>query len=180
MPLSLRISLSLLLLALPSVRAQLAPADDFFHRGAQSYITNNLAKAREAVDQGLQIYPKDTKLKKLDELLKQQQQSQNNQQDQQGQQDQEQQSKDSQQRQDKKDQQQQEQQKQQQEQPKQQDKDTGDKPKEQKGNQQQARPAQMTPQQAERLLDSQKGSEQVLWFKPEGKPENPDRPTKDW
>jgi Ca-activated chloride channel family protein len=57
--------------------------------------------------------------------------------------------------------------------------------KDQKGEQQQAqaRPVQsgqMTPQQAQRLLDSQMGTEQVLWFKPEGKPEDASKPVKDW
>src|SRR5262245_23951325 len=51
-------------------------ADDFFHTGAQSYITNNVASAREQVDRGLALFPDDPKLKQLDELLKQQQQNQ--------------------------------------------------------------------------------------------------------
>ena len=67
-------ALSLLLLAGQAVCAQ--PADEFFHSGAQSYISNNVAKAREEVDNGLKLYPDDLKLKKLDELLKQQSQSQ--------------------------------------------------------------------------------------------------------
>ena len=53
-------------------------ADDFFHTGAQAYLTNNTASAREQVDKGLKLYPNDTKLKKLDELLKQQHSSNNN------------------------------------------------------------------------------------------------------
>ena len=81
---SLLISLSLLPLSWQAACAQLAPADDFFHSGAQSYITNNIAGARQAVDAGLAAYPDDIKLKKLEELLKQQsqQQSQQNQQSQ--------------------------------------------------------------------------------------------------
>src|SRR6266704_3591958 len=67
-------ALSLLLLAGEAVCAQ--PADEFFHSGAQSYLSNNVAKAREEVDNGLKLYPDDLKLKKLDELLKQQSQSQ--------------------------------------------------------------------------------------------------------
>jgi len=38
----------------------------------------------------------------------------------------------------------------------------------------------MTPQEAQRLLDAQKGDEKVLQFKPDGKPENINRPIKDW
>ena len=181
MPLRLPISLSLLLLWLPIARAQLAPADDFFHSGAQCYITNNIAKAREAVDAGLKLYPEDIKLKKLDELLKQQQQSQNDQSKQQNQQNQNQQSKQDQKDQDKQQQSKDNQQSQNQQQAQQ--KPDNEKSKEQKENQQQARTAKaapMTPQQAERLLDSQKGSEQVLWFKPGGRPEDSKTSTKDW
>src|SRR6266498_1053416 len=74
MQLRLLVSLSLPLLAGQAVCAQ--PADEFFHRGAQSYLSNNVTKAREAVDNGLKLYPEDLKLKKLDDLLKQQSQSQ--------------------------------------------------------------------------------------------------------
>src|SRR5271154_5091724 len=102
MRLSLLISLSLLLLSWQNTGAQLAPADDFFHAGAQFYISNSIPQAREQVDMGLKLYPNDEKLKKLDELLKQQQQSQQNQQNQQ---DQSQQSKDNQKSQPQKDQQ---------------------------------------------------------------------------
>jgi hypothetical protein len=38
----------------------------------------------------------------------------------------------------------------------------------------------MTPQEARQLLDAQKGDEMVLQLKPEGKPENRQRPIKDW
>src|SRR5436190_22345627 len=74
MRLRILMSLSLPLLAGQAVGAQ--PADEFFHSGAQSYLSNNVAKAREEVDNGLKLYPDDLKLKKLDELLKQQSQSQ--------------------------------------------------------------------------------------------------------
>src|SRR6266576_7231437 len=74
MRLRIPVSLSLLLLAGQAVCAQ--PADEFFHSGAQSYLSNNVARAREEVDNGLKLYPDDLKLKKLDELLKQQSQSQ--------------------------------------------------------------------------------------------------------
>src|ERR1019366_5219979 len=79
MRLPLPISLSLLLFAAQKVCAQLAPADDFFHSGAQFYLSNNIAGAKQAVANGLKFYPDDDKLKKLDELLKQQNQSQSQQ-----------------------------------------------------------------------------------------------------
>jgi Ca-activated chloride channel homolog len=88
MRLPLLISLSLLLFATQAVRAQFAPADDFFNSGAQFYISNNIPSALEQVEAGLKIYPDDGKLKKLEELLKQQQQNQQQQDQQQKQQDQ--------------------------------------------------------------------------------------------
>ena len=82
MRLSLPISLSLLplllLFAAQKAGAQLAPADDFFNSGAQFYISNNIPAALERAEIGLKLYPDDEKLKKLEELLKQQQQSQQN------------------------------------------------------------------------------------------------------
>src|ERR1017187_8918364 len=81
---TLRLLLSLsLLLAWQKVCAQLAPADDFFNSGAQLYISNNIPPALERVEGGLKIYPDDVKLKKLEQLLKQQQQQQQQKQDQQ-------------------------------------------------------------------------------------------------
>src|SRR6185437_1953957 len=78
MKLRLLISISLLAFALRSVGAE--SADDFFHSGARSYLSNNVAGARQEVDKGLKQFPDDVKLKKLDALLKQQQhQSQQNQ-----------------------------------------------------------------------------------------------------
>jgi Ca-activated chloride channel family protein len=48
-------------------------------------------------------------------------------------------------------------------------------------NQEQAYAAgQMTPEQAERLMDAQKGEEQMLQLKPENKPQDNGRPFKDW
>ena len=181
----------LLLCAAQKVCAQLAPADDFFHRGAQFYISNNVAQAKAAVDIGLKLYPDDEKLKKLDELLKQQsqQQSQQNQQPQKDQQDQKQQ--DQQQQQKSPEQQKQEDQKKagqkKDEQQKQQDQQTaspqkkeGEKPEDQKGEGQPVAPGQMTPEEAKRLLDAQKGDEQVLQLKPDGKPHDSRKPIKDW
>jgi outer membrane biosynthesis protein TonB len=201
MKLRLLISLNLLLLwSWQPARAQLMSADDFFHRGAQSYITNNLPKAQEAVDMGLKFYPQDDKLKKLDALLKQQSQQQQQQQ----QQNQSQQQKDKQQSQSQKsdsqkdqssskdspDQQKQDEQKQKEaeqkkaEQQKQQEaqKSSANQPKDQQqqGEEQPATPGQMTPEEAKRLLDAQKGNEQLLQMKPENKPRDHQRPAKDW
>jgi len=38
----------------------------------------------------------------------------------------------------------------------------------------------MTPEDAKRLLDAQKGDEQLLQMKPQEKPRDPSRPVKDW
>jgi len=191
MRLLLLISLSLLLASGRNAWAQLAPADDFFNSGAQFYISNNIPQALVPVEEGLKRYPDDVKLKKLHELLKQQQQSQQNQQ-QQNQQNQSQQSKDQQQSQQQKSQQQQkqdsqaqqkqnqaEQQKaQQQKQPEQQK--SGEKQDNQSEPGQPVAAGQMTPEEAKRLLDAQKGNEQVLQWKQQGKPEDSNRLIKDW
>src|SRR5258707_607405 len=84
MKLRLLISISLFVLVTQKLCAQ--SADEFFHTGAQAYLTNNTTTAKEQVDKGLKLYPDDIKLKKLDELLKQQQQQQNQQQQKQQQQ----------------------------------------------------------------------------------------------
>jgi Ca-activated chloride channel family protein len=180
MKLRLLISISLLALALQKADAQ--SADDYFHGGAQSYLSNNVAGARQEVDQGLKLFPDDVKLKKLDELLKQQQQQQSQQQQQQKEQQQKQsqqnqsQSKQNQQQQSQQ-QKQDEQQKQQQQKNQQRDQEKqGD---EQKKKEQQTPPGEMTPQEAKQLLDSQKGDESVL---PASQKEKHDRehPLKDW
>lgn len=181
----LLISLSVLLLAWQPARAQLAPAVDFFNSGAQFYISNNIPQAKDVVEMGLKLYPDDDKLKKLEALLNQQQQ--------QNQQNQSQQSKDNQKSQQQKsnDQKKQDEQKQnqadqkkaeQQKQPEQQKspadkKDGQEKPDEQS---QPVKPGEMTPAEAKRLLDAQKDNEQLLQWKPEGKPRDPSRPVKDW
>ena len=197
MRLSLPIILSLTLLTLQAACAQ--SADDFFNSGAQFYISNNIAQAKESVTNGLKLYPGDTKLKKLDELLKQQsqQQSQQNQQSQ-SQQNQKQQQQQSGQNQS----QQQSQQKQQQPQNQQaQNQSSQQNDKQQQEQQQQAKSAgkqsdgkqdgqtgqaqavaaqEMSPEQAQRLLDAQKGNEQFLQLKPKNPPESQNRPIKDW
>jgi Ca-activated chloride channel family protein len=182
MQLSLPISVSLLLLACQTGRALPAPAADFFNSGAQFYISNNLPQALAPVEEGLKLYPDDVKLKKLYELLKQQQQSQQNQQ-QQNQQNQSQQSKDNQKSQQQQNQQQQKQnsQAQQKQNPAEQQKAQQQKQQEKQGEQGQPVAAgQMTPEEAKRLLDGQKDGEQVLQWKPQGKPESLNRPIKDW
>jgi Ca-activated chloride channel family protein len=208
MTLRLLISLSLLLLAWQKVNAQLAPAEDFFNGGAQLYISNNVPAALEKVELGRKIYPEDEKLKKLEELLKQQQQQQQNQQQNQDQskQDQQQsQSKDDQKKDQQNQQNQSQQQKEQQEQQKQEDqkqkaaaekkdeppkdqdpqqssadKKNGDPKDKPEGEAQPVKPGEMTPEEAKRLLDAQKGNEQLLPMKPDGKPRNSQRPVKDW
>lgn len=160
-----------LLLALAAARAE--TADDFFHGGAMNYFSNNIPQALTVVTNGRALFPDDEKLKKLEELLKQQQNQQQQQQDQQNQQD----KKDEQKKdQDKKDQQQQQQNQQQKQNQKKQD----DKSKQEQQQQQQAKAGQMTPEQAKRLLDSQKGSESALVFRPPDKPKDDSKPVKDW
>jgi outer membrane biosynthesis protein TonB len=179
----------LLLFAWQKVCAQLAPAEDFFNSGAQLYISNNVPAALERVEMGLKTHPDDEKLKKLEQLLKQQQQQQQDQKDQQQKQDKDQkpQPKDQEKKSDhqKQDEQNQPDQKQDEEQkPPEQKKDSGDQPKDEKPEpppaQPPVKPGEMTPDEAKRLLDAQKGNEQLLQLKPEGKPRNPLRPVKDW
>ncbi len=199
----LRISLSLaLFLCAQKLCAQLLPADDFFNSGAQLYISNNVPAALERVEMGLKTYPDDEKLKKLEELLKQknqQQQQQNQQQPQQKDQQSQSQKSDDQKKQDQQNQKQdsqqpkQDEQKQNQpdqkkdesqkppEQPKPADeKKDGDKSKDQTGKGQPVKPGEMTKEEAKRLLDAQKGDEQILQLKPQDKPRDPNRPVKDW
>ena len=176
MRLRLLISISLFALALQKICAQ--SADDFFHGGAQAYLTNNTTLAKEQVDKGLKLYPDDIKLKKLDELLKQQQQQQQqqNQQQKQEEKNQSQSKPDQQQKSD--EQKQKEQQKQQEQQKPQQQKPDQDKPGE-KPKERPAQPGQMTPEEAKQLLDAQKGDEMLLPANNKDK-HNRDHPLKDW
>jgi Ca-activated chloride channel family protein len=186
-----------LLLSWQTARAQFAPADVFFDSGAQFYISNNIPSALEKTENGLKIYPDNEKLKKLEALLKQQQ-KQNQQQ--QNRQNQSQQQKSQQNSNGQKNQQQQNQQQNSQAQQKpegqkqnqsaqkkdgqqkqsEQQKSSAQKQENQNAEGQPVQPGQMTPEEAKRLLDSQKGGEQVLQLKPQGKPENPNQPVKDW
>lgn len=189
MRLLLPISVSLVL-AWQAARAQ--TADDFFNRGAHAYISNNIPQALVTVQDGLKQYPDDVKLKKLYELLKQrsQQQSQNNQspqkQNQKSQQNQsQQQSQNNQQNQQQSQQQKQNEQKQTgqknagQQKPQSQQA-SGEKPENQNGRNQPPAAGQMTPEEARRLLDAQKGDEQFLQLKPQAPPQNSQRPIEDW
>jgi len=167
--------------------AQLAPSDDFFNSGAQLYISNNIPAALESAEAGLKQYPNDEKLKKLEALLKQQQQqSQQNQQQNQLNQSQQQKSNGQQNQQQQKQQssannsQDQRKQNQSDQQQASAQKKDGDKQDQQKAEGQPVQPGQMTPEEAKRLLDAQKGDEQVLQWKPQGKPEDQNRPVKDW
>ena len=164
---ALRLLLSLsLLLAWSAARAQ--TAEDFFHGGAMFYLSNNIPKAKEEVASGLKLFPDNAKLKKLEELLNQQQQSQNNQQQQQP----------------KPDEQKPDEKKPDQQQKKPQPQ-PGQKPQESKSDEkkpeerEQVAAHAMTPQEAKQLLDSQKGEEQVLQFRPQ-EPKNRGKVLKDW
>ena len=173
-----------------AARAQ--SADDFFNSGAHFYISNNIPQALEPVESGLKQYPDDVKLKKLYELLKtaatiakqpvatkpakaiatakikQPAKSAATE-------------------------------------PAEfatakaertkpvgprktgqnnntasGEKQIGQKQENQNEQGQPVAAGQMTPEEAKRLLDAQKGDEQFLQLKPQGKPENPNQPIKDW
>ena len=185
---SRRFSLSLSLLILSLLRANAQNADEFFHGGAQHFLTNNIPGALEVVTNGLQRFPEDEKLKKLYELLNQQQQQK--QQDKKDEQKQDQQKQD-----DKKDQQSKSDQQKKDEEKNKQDaqkkeqekKDQAkagdkskDKPEEKSGEAQPVAAHAMTPEEAKQLLDAQKGDEQVLMFQPKAEPKNPAKQLKDW
>ena len=197
-------SLSLVLLALPA--AAVNTAEDFFHVGASNFLASKTEPALMAVTNGLRLDPQNIKLKKLEELLRQQQQQEKNQdqqkQDQQDKQDQE--KKDEQQKQDqqkKQDEQQkkdspqskEEEKKKQEEQAKkdQEKKDEQDKqgssPKDKKedGKEEEAQPAgtaamKMSLEDAVRFLEGLKFNEQAMPFKPPARTNRQDRVFKDW
>jgi Ca-activated chloride channel homolog len=169
----------LLLFAAQKLCAQFLPAEDFFNGGAQLYISNNIPAALTNTENGLKLYPNDEKLQKLEKLLKQQQQSQS-QQNQNQQQNQQQSSQQNSQDQKKSDEQKQNpaDQKKDEQQKSSAENSNDEKKENQNGENQIA--GQMTPEEAKRLLDAQKGDEQVLQLKPQGKPEQNQRPVKDW
>lgn len=179
--LRLLFSISLAALALQSARAE--SADDYFHSGAQSYLSNNVAGARQLVDKGLKLYPDDIKLKKLDELLKQQQHQQQQPQQQQNQQ-QQQQNQKSQSEPKQNEQQKQKEQKQNEEQKKQQNQKNQQRDQEKQNDEQQKKeqqtpPGQMTPKEAKQLLNSQKGDESMLPYNRQDQHQR-EHPLKDW
>lgn len=158
-------------------------AGDHFHRGAQFYVFGEKTNALVEVVTGLQKFPDDEKLKALAEILakeeRQQQQQQQNQ-DQKNEDQQKQQQEQQQAKQDQKEQQEKKDQQQQDQQPAQSSGEQKDK-EEQKGEAAQPMQAHaMTPQEAQQLLDAQKGQEQFLQFKPVEKPERRQRRLKDW
>jgi outer membrane biosynthesis protein TonB len=178
------LSLSALILLLPHAHAQ--NADDYFHGGAQHFLTNNIPAALEVVTNGLQRFPEDEKLQKLYELLNQQQQQQQQNQDQKQQNDQKDEQKQDQQKQDaQKDQESKSEQQKKDEEKKQQDaqkqeSEKKDQPEEKTGEPQQITAHQMRPEEAKQLLDAQKDDEQVLIFQPQGEPKNRTKQLKDW
>lgn len=181
------ISLSLLLLLTGwKANAQFAPPDDFFNSGAQLFISNNIPAALERVENGLRTYPDDEKLKRLEELLKQQQQQQQNQQNPspQKQQSQPQNSQEQQKQQEEKqkeaEQKKAEEQKQQEQKPADAQKKEGDKQDQPENAGEPLKAGQLTPEEAKRLLDAQKDNEQLLQMKPQEKPRNPLHTVKDW
>jgi Ca-activated chloride channel family protein len=190
----LPISVSLLLVW-QAARGQ--SAGDYFNSGAHAYISNNIPQALESVETGLKQYPDDVKLKKLYELLKQQnqQQSQNSQsQKNQNQQSQQNQSQQQQSQKNQQNQQQSQQNSQQQKQNKQnqsgqknagpqnpqRQQAAGEKQENQTSQNQSVSVGQMTPEEAKRLLDAQKGDEQFLQLKPSTPPQNRQPPIEDW
>jgi hypothetical protein len=165
-------------------------ADDVFHDGAVNYLSNNIPKALEVVTNGRALFPDDLKLKKLEELLKQQSQQQQQQQQKDEQQKQDEQKdqqskpdqKDEQKKKDEEKSQKQSDKKEQEKKPDQpQAKQSGEKSQEKDEDKQQPLAAHaMTPQEAKQLLDAQKGDEKVLQFMPQGEPKRRERMLKDW
>src|SRR6266404_5517824 len=203
-----KIALSISLMAFPfGLYAQ--TADDYFQGGAQSYIQAEKEKAKQEVFTGLQKFPTDPKLNGMAGLLKkQEEEKQKQEQQQQQQQDQKDQSKE-QQKQDsqsqkndqKQDSSEQKQQAKSDEEKKQQEaKQAQEKKDQQEKDQQQAKQSsgkpddksddkdgektyavgQMTPEQAQQLLDTQKNEEKLLPVKPTGKPVDRSKPLRDW
>lgn len=200
-----KLLLSLSLLCLTSTLATAATAEDFFHNGAQQYIFDELAKAKEITQRGLSLFPNDPKLKRLEELLKeeeQQQQNEQNQKDQkedQSQQEQDQQkqnqpqpdqqqeqpseqSKDEHQQQQQAQQEKQDQQQQQQQNAEKKDASQGqENPDDQKdGQAAQAALARMTLQDALQLLDTTKDDENLMPFHLQLRTNRNDRVLKNW
>jgi hypothetical protein len=159
-------------------------AEDYFHRGAQFYVFGEKTNAVVEVVTGLQRFPDDENLRALAEILakedeqeqqqQQQEQEQKNEDQQKQQQDQQPANQNQTNEQEKKDQ---EQKDQEQAQSSGEQKDKED----QKGEPAQPMEAHaMTPQEAQQLLDAQKGEEQFLQLRPPEKSERRQRLLKDW
>ena len=184
-------SLSLLLLAAPlPTQAQVQPPDYFFLTGATNYLRTNIDAAKRFVSNGLSFYPADPKLTNLWALLNrnQQQQQQQEQQDKkndeqksQEQKSEQEKSEEQKQQQEKKDEQAKNQEQKKEEQQQAQD-NRGKEPDKSGEAAQAARVVQMTPQQAQQLLDTQKSEERPMIFQPENLRTNRprERVFKDW
>jgi outer membrane biosynthesis protein TonB len=191
-----QVLIALLLPTLQAVAIDITKsADDYFHNGAMFYLSNNIPGALNVVTNGLEQYPGDEKLKKLEALLKQQQQQQQNQDQQDQQQDQNEQKDQQQQSQDQKDKDEQSEQDQQQQQSKQQEQSQKEQESQQNAGKSgepdkqdtQGQPAgasnqqqEMTPEQALRVLDSTKGDEKVLPLQAQQPPPQSSQKFKDW
>lgn len=147
-------------------------ANEYFHDTSKEYIYGELETATQVVDEGLQKYPDNQKLQALKTLLeqekeKQQQQQQQQNQDQQNQQNQ--------------DQQDQDQQEQEQNQD-QQDQQNADEQDPQEDGKQQELQAQMSKEEAEKILKAleQKEKELLKEFKKQKSPTAKTKNDKDW
>jgi outer membrane biosynthesis protein TonB len=190
---------ALLFLFWQNAGAQLLPPDDFFHGGAQFYLSNNVPAALERVTNGLAIYPNDARLKKLEELLKQQNQQQQQNQDQKQNQQQNEQSKEDQQKKQDQQQTQNQNQSEKEKQEEQQKKEAQEKKDDKKPEPQQAKKSddeqkdqnpedqgqaqvagQMTPEEAKKLLDAQKNDEMLMPVAKNERVADQKKPIKDW
>jgi outer membrane biosynthesis protein TonB len=201
MKLPILISLSLLWLT-AEVAGQVQSVEHFFVTGATNYLQTNIDHARKVVSNGLSLYPNDRKLTNLWALLNRNQQQQQQDKNEEKKDEKNEQQKKDQEKQENKDQQNSEQQKQdeqkkQQEQKKQEQEakdqqeqqsaqdQRGKEPDQSAQQQNYGRVMQMTPQQAQQLLDAQKSQERAMIFQPQtmrtNRADRPrDRVFKDW
>ena len=178
-------------------------APEYYHEGATNYVHGKWSQAKSAVTNGLSLFPRDEKLLALSKLLENQQSQQQQQQDQQ-QKEQEKQEKqekqeqkdqkdqkdqeskqDQQQKEEKKDQQQEQQQqkpgdKQEQSQEKKPGEEGKDSKEQKDGGNAAQQLLQMTPEQAQRLLEAVKSDEKVMIFTPQVRTNRNSRTLKDW
>lgn len=160
----LTIFVLLLGFARPLCFAQMKSASNYFNEAAFLYTDQKTDEALELTKQGLERHPNDLPLVKLKELLEKQQQQEQEQQNQQQQQDQQQQE-NQQNKDDKKEQEQQKEQPQQNEDDKkqedQQNKQDPDQAQQQPTDQQERRAEEMTPEEAQLLLDAMRDDEKA-------------------